>query len=240
MNQTPLQPMNLNEIKKIESVLKYSFNNKKLLTTALTHRSCLNSPKHQESYERLEFLGDAILEKMISVFLYHKYPDKMEGFLTAARSSLVRTESLSKISSQYKINEFIIMSKGEEQGGGRQNPSILEDVIESLIGALYLDGGPEASQKFFDLFILPDADINMSEKQLKDAKSSFQEQVQALGYSSPVYETIKSDGPDHEKTFLVQVSVDNRPIATGEGKSKQQAEQTAAKNAIQSLDKLKK
>ena len=231
--------LNPTETLKLEQLLNYSFNNKSLLATALTHRSCLNSPKPRESYERLEFLGDAILEKMISVFLYHKYPDKMEGFLTAARSSLVRTESLSKISKIHHIDKFILMSKGEEATGGRQNPSILEDVIESLIGALYLDGGPEAAQKFFDQFILPHADQEVDEVQLKDAKSLYQEKVQALGFSSPIYETIKADGPDHSKTFVVQVIVNNNPIANGEGRNKQQAEQSAAKEALKLLDKLK-
>lgn len=223
----------------LEKILDYSFNNKNLLVTALTHRSCLNSPKPKESYERLEFLGDAILEKMISIFLYHKYPDKMEGFLTAARSSLVRTESLSKIAKKIGIDNFILMSKGEESTGGRQNPSILEDVIESLIGALYLDGGPEASQKFFDRFILPNADQDVTESELKDAKSLYQEKVQALGFTSPVYETTSAEGPDHNKVFSVQVIVNNRPIASGTGRNKQIAEQNAAKEALKVISELK-
>lgn len=222
----------------LESILSYQFNNPNLLNTALTHRSCLNNPKSKESYERLEFLGDAILEKMITVFLYHKYPDKNEGFLTAARSSLVRTESLSQISKKFGIDQFILMSKGEESTGGRQNPSILEDVIESIIGALYLDGGPEASQKFFDKFILPNADQEVSELQLKDPKSLYQERVQALGHTSPVYETIKAEGPDHNKVFSVQVIVDNKPIAIGSGKNKQQAEQSAARQALKLISNL--
>lgn len=224
---------------KLETVLDYTFNNKELLITALTHRSCLNSPKPKESYERLEFLGDAILEKMISVFLYLKYPDKMEGFLTAARSSLVRTESLSKIAKKINVDQFILMSKGEESTGGRQNPSILEDVIESLIGALYLDGGPEAAQKFFDRFILPNADQEVTENQLKDAKSLYQEKVQALGFASPVYETTSAEGPDHNKVFSVQVLVNGRPIASGTGRNKQVAEQNAAQEALKVISELK-
>ncbi len=238
--KTPNPIMRPADIQKIESLLKYNFNNKQLLVTALTHRSCLNSPKPKESYERLEFLGDAILEKMISVFLYHKYPNKMEGFLTAARSSLVRTESLSSISKTYGFDKFILMSKGEEATGGRQNSSILEDTIESLIGALYLDGGPEAAQRFFDKFILPNADIEISESQLKDPKSLYQEKIQAMGINSPVYQTVKAEGPDHSKTFQVQVLVDNNPIAIGEGKNKQQAEQNAAKKALSLIDQLNK
>ncbi len=224
-----MKPNNLSEF---EKALQYHFRDQKLLQTALTHRSCLNNPNTIESYERLEFLGDAILEKMISVFLYLKYPDKMEGFLTAARSATVRTESLSKICHHNGFDRFIQMSKGEEATGGRKNPSILEDIIESLIGALYLDGGPEASQAFFDRFVLPFADKNVSEKQLKDPKSLLQEQVQAQGKPSPVYQTISEAGPDHNKTFEVTVLVDNKPIANGQGKNKQIAEQKAAEAAL--------
>src|SRR3989344_2551401 len=143
---------NLNSL---QDYLGYQFNNITLLQTALTHRSCLNTPRITESYERLEFLGDAILEMLISVYLFNKYPDKMEGYLTAARSAIVRTESLSKVSEQNHINDYIRMSKGEEATGGRKNSSILEDVIESLIGALFLDGGLEAAKAFFEKFILP-------------------------------------------------------------------------------------
>lgn len=224
-----MKPSNLSTI---QETLKYHFKDQSLLVTALTHRSCLNNPNTTESYERLEFLGDAILEKMISIFLYQKYPNKMEGFLTAARSSIVRTESLSSISLKYGFYQYIQMSKGEESTGGRSNPSILEDVIESLIGAIYLDGGSSAAQDFFNNFILPSADINISENQLKDAKSLLQEKIQAKGQSSPVYQTIKENGPDHSKIFEVSVLIDNKPIANGIGKNKQEAEQKAAEKAL--------
>lgn len=221
--------MNLEELQKI---LGYRFKNKKILQTALTHRSCLNEPGITQSYERLEFLGDAILEMMISVYLYGLYPDKMEGFLTAARSAAVRTESLSKISLDYGINKYISMSKGEESTGGRNNPSILEDVIESLIGALYTDGGYEAASQFFTKIIIPKAQKIIDGNELKDAKSTLQEIVQSKGYTSPAYKTVKERGPDHEKTFDVSVVVNNQEIAQGSGKSKQEAEQNAAKKAI--------
>jgi len=224
-----MKPSNLNTL---QELLKYKFQNQELLTTALTHRSCLNNPNTTASYERLEFLGDAILEKMISVFLYLKYPDKMEGYLTAARSATVRTESLSAISQKYGFYNYIKMSKGEEATGGRSNPSILEDVIESLIGALYLDGGSEAAQQFFDQFILPNANQTISEKQLKDPKSLFQEKIQSKGLTSPVYKTVSESGPDHSKIFEVEVLVNNKPIAKGSGKNKQEAEQMAAEKAL--------
>jgi ribonuclease-3 len=220
-------------LKPLQDLLDYTFKDEKLLNTALTHRSCLNEPGVTESYERLEFLGDAVLEMIISVYLFNKYPDKMEGYLTAARSATVRTESLSKISKDNGIDTFINMSKGEESTGGRNNPSILEDVIESLIGALYCDGGFEAANHFFTKFILPNAEVIITEDKLKDAKSTLQEKVQSKGFTSPVYKTVKETGPDHDKTFEVVVVVNGREVTTGQGKSKQEAEQNAAKMAIE-------
>ncbi len=227
--------MKPNNLLSLQEKLNYHFKNQDLLVTALTHRSCLNNPNTSQSYERLEFLGDAILEKMISVFLYNKYPDKMEGFLTAARSATVRTESLSNISKKYGFHQYIRMSKGEESTGGRSNPSILEDVIESLIGALYLDGGPEASQSFFEQFVLPNASEVVSENQLKDPKSLLQEKVQAEGKPSPVYKTVSEVGPDHNKVFEISVFINDSPIAIGTGKNKQEAEQKAAEKALSLL-----
>jgi ribonuclease-3 len=142
----------------------------------------LNSPNTKESYERLEFLGDAILEMLISTFLYHRHPDKMEGFLTAARSSIVRTESLSEICKSNGINKYILMSKGEELSGGRENLSILEDIIESLMGAIYLDGGILAAQAFFDKFISPKANVDISEDKLKDPKHFCKNQSKPKGF----------------------------------------------------------
>lgn len=156
----------------------------------------------------------------------------MEGFLTAARSATVRTESLSAISKKYGFDVYIKMSKGEESTGGRNNPSILEDVIESLIGAIFLDGGSDATQGFFDNFILPNANQTINEDKLKDSKSLFQEKVQAKGQSSPVYKTVSESGPDHNKVFEVSVLVEDKPIASGQGKNKQEAEQKAAEKAL--------
>lgn len=218
-------------LKQLQNLLGYTFKNEGLLSTALTHRSCLNEPGVTESYERLEFLGDAVLEMMVSVYLFNKYQDKMEGYLTAARSATVRTESLSKISKDHGIDTFIAMSKGEELTGGRNNPAILEDVIESLIGALYCDGGLDTTNHFFTKFILPNAENVINKDQLKDAKSILQERVQSKGFISPVYKTIKESGPDHAKTFEVVVVVSDKEITTGLGKSKQEAEQNAAKKA---------
>ncbi|KKS94553.1 MAG: Ribonuclease 3 [Candidatus Collierbacteria bacterium GW2011_GWB1_44_6] len=232
-------PMNRPNLKLLQEIIDYEFRDPNLLETALTHRSCLNQPGIIESYERLEFLGDAILEMLISVYLFNKYPDKMEGYLTAARSAIVRTESLSKVSEQNHINDYIRMSKGEEATGGRKNSSILEDVIESLIGALFLDGGLEAAKAFFERLILPNAKDIIALNQLKDSKSLLQEKVQSQGLQSPVYQTINEVGLDHNKTFEVAVFIDGKQLATGKGKNKQEAEQKAATAALITIDKLK-
>lgn len=221
------------DLKTLQKLLDYSFKNEKLLNTALTHRSCLNERGVTESYERLEFLGDAVLEMITSVYLFNKYPNKMEGYLTAARSATVRTESLSKISKDHGFDAFINMSKGEEFTGGRNNPSILEDVIESLIGALYCDGGLDAANHFFTKFILPNVENIINEDQLKDAKSILQEKIQSKGFTSPQYQTVNESGPDHNKIFEVAVIINDSQLTTGSGKSKQEAEQNAAKKAIE-------
>jgi len=224
--------MNSPDLKPLQVTLGYHFQDQDLLETALTHRSCLNQPGLKSTYERLEFLGDAILEMLISTYLYRQYPDKMEGYLTAARSAIVRTESLSKISKQNHFNDYIRMSKGEEATGGRKNPSILEDVIESLIGALYQDGGLEIAKGFFEKFILPNAVGIIALNQLKDSKSLLQEKLQSQGLGSPVYQTVSEVGLDHNKTFEVAVIIGGQPLATGLGKSKQEAEQKAATAAL--------
>lgn len=227
--------MNNQNLKELQQVLKYNYQDETLLSTALTHRSCLNTPGITESYERLEFLGDAILEMLITNYLFRKYPDKAEGYLTAARSAIVRTESLSEISVKYGFYKYIRMSKGEESTGGRKNPSTLEDVIESLIGSLYIDGGLEVARSFFETFILPDAREIIIEDRLKDPKSLLQEKIQAQGGVSPLYETISETGPDHEKTFEIAAIIEGNHIATGSGKNKQEAEQKAAQKALDTL-----
>lgn len=220
-------------LKPLQDLLGYTFKNEELLNTALTHRSCLNEPGITESYERLEFLGDAVLEMIISVYLFNKYPQKMEGYLTAARSATVRTESLSKIAKDHGLDIYIRMSRGEEATGGRNNPSILEDIIESLIGALFCDGGLDVAGSFFTRFILPNAELIINEDKLKDAKSILQEKAQSRGFLSPVYKTTKESGPDHHKTFEVTVTVNDQEITSGSGKSKQEAEQNAAQKAVE-------
>ncbi len=225
--------MNPEDLKLAQERIQYSFKNQFTLETALTHRSCLNEPGTKESYERLEFLGDAVLEMMISSYLFLQYPDKMEGYLTSARSAIVRTESLSEIAKTLNLGPLIRLSKGEEAGGGRNNPSILEDIIESLIGAIYIDGGLQAATSFFTSFVIPKASIILSEDRLRDAKSRLQETIQSQNKPSPVYKVVREIGPDHDKTFESAVFINNKQISSGIGKSKQEAEQKAAQTALE-------
>jgi len=211
------------------------FINKELLETALTHKSCLNEhPKLKESNERLEFLGDAVLEFVITETLYKSFPDKQEGYLTALRSNLVNTKNLAEVAKKLNIGSLIHLSKGEEDGGGRENPSLLADTVEAIIGALYLDQGIEKVEEFIKENLvagIPDKVL----KPLKDPKSRFQEYIQAKGYPAPKYKVLKETGPDHNRDFVIQVKVEDRVMGEGSGKSKGQAEQEAAKKALSFL-----
>ncbi len=224
--------MDQNNLTKLQETIGYSFRNHGILATALTHRSSLNEQGVKESNERLEFLGDAVLELIITDFLYQQRPDEPEGFLTAARSAIVRTESLSQVAQKIKLGEYLKMSKGEAMGGGRENPSILENSLEALIGAIFKDGGLPHAEFFVRRYIFPQALEILSKKELKDAKSLYQEKIQSEGTFSPSYKVIREDGPDHNKTFEVAVSVNQVETGRGTGKSKQEAEQKAAQKAL--------
>ena len=208
------------------------FKNPKLLDTALTHKSWVNEhQKQRESNERLEFLGDAVLEFIVSKELFIKLPSKEEGYLTALRANLVNTINLAKVANKLKIGEKLYLSKGEEEGGGRNNISILADSVEALIGALFIDTGINSAEKFIKEHILADLDQKIKEP-LKDAKSRLQEIIQAKGLMAPKYEVIREEGPDHNKKFTVQVIINGKPFAQGIGKNKNSATQDAAKNAL--------
>lgn len=224
--------MNQPNLESLQKEIGYHYKDQELLLTALTHRSCLNEADIAESYERLEFLGDAILEMLISDYLFKNFPDKQEGFLTAARSATVRTEALSSLAKTLDLGSVIRMSKGEESTGGRNNPSTLEDVVEALIGSLYIDGGLPAAKSFFDRYIIPMADTVVSEDRLKDAKSALQEAAQSKGMRTPTYKVVREIGPDHDKTFESAAIINGSQVATGIGKSKQDAEQKAAQKAL--------
>ena len=208
--------------------LRDIFKNKELLDQALTHRSWVNEHKGQrESNERMEFLGDAILEFVVSKEIYNIFPEKEEGYLTALRANLVNTIALANTANKLNLSPYLFLSKGEEEGGGRKNSSLLADTVEAIIGAIFLDGGIGKAEEFIKLNILIDAK-EKSMKPLKDYKSRLQEFVQSKGLPAPKYQVVEESGPDHDKRFIVEVIVSGKSWGKGEGKSKSTAEQEAA------------
>ncbi len=211
------------------------FKNKKLLIQAFCHRSYLNENKKVSvgHNERLEFLGDAVLELTVTEYLYKKYPNKPEGELTNWRASLVNTKILSETSKELGLNNFILLSKGEirEKGGLRQ--SILANTFESLIGAMYLDFGYDKCYSFVEKNLIKKLDQIIKLGLNKDSKSYFQEKAQSEESTTPVYEVLKEWGPDHKKIFKIGVFLKKELIAEGEGYSKQEAEENAAQKALE-------
>ena len=215
--------------------LKKIFKDDNLLDQALTHKSWVNEHTNDKvTNERLEFLGDAILEYVVSKELYNRFPDKEEGYLTALRANLVNTVNLSVISQKLGVGEVLKLSKGEEETGGRTNPSLLADTFEAILGALYIDQGLKIAEKFVSKNVLVDIEEKIK-MPLKDAKSRLQEYVQAKGKPAPKYNVVKESGPDHSKEFVVEVVINAKPVSSGKGKSKGEAEQDAAKKALTAL-----
>ncbi len=213
--------------------LGITFKNPALLEEALTHRSYLNEHKTAGAHnERLEFLGDAVLELSATRFLFDKFPEKPEGDLTAYRAALVNTYSIAAVAGALGLNDMLRLSKGEKRDTGRARDVILANAFEALIGALYLDQGYEAADAFLHTHLYPKLDAIIAEKSYQDAKSRFQEAAQDKRGTTPSYKTIREDGPDHDREFTVGVYVGEAEIARGIGKSKQDAEQAAAKAAL--------
>lgn len=222
---------------KIEEILGVKFKNPQLLTQALTHRSYLNEePGTNESNERLEFLGDSVLSILVSTELFKRFPSFPEGKLTNLRSMLVRAQTLSKIAGLLGLGEFLLMSRGEQSCGGRQNGSILADTFEAVLGAIYLDHGLETAKTFLVKNLFPLIEELASDKTFYDFKSRLQEIIQEKDKVAPTYKVLKEAGPDHNKTFTVAVFTDQKEIGVGTGKSKQEAQQEAARIALESLE----
>jgi ribonuclease-3 len=219
--------------KEYASSIGLSFKNPLLLEEALTHRSYLNEHKSALSHnERLEFLGDAVLELAVTKFLFDKFPLKPEGDLTAYRAALVNTFSIAEIAQTLGLNDVLRLSKGEKRDTGRARQIILADAFEALLGALYLDQGYDAAEAFVAKHLYPKIDDVLANKSYQDAKSRFQEHAQDEEGVTPRYKTVSEDGPDHDKRFIVGVYVHEKEVARGEGKSKQEAEQAAAKAGL--------
>ena len=186
-----------------------------------------------EHNERLEFLGDAVLELIVTEYLYRKYPDCAEGDLTAYRSALVNAITLAKVAESLGMNDYLLLSRGETKDTGRARQVILANTIEAFIGALYLDQGYEAAKHFVSQNLFALTDEIVQKRTWLDAKSHFQEKSQEISGITPTYETVKEAGPDHDKNFTVSVSIGKERVALGEGKSKQEAEQQAAKMGLE-------
>lgn len=211
-----------------------NFKDRGNLHTALIHRSFLNeNSKEKNSNERLEFLGDAILEFITSAALYKMLPNLTEGELTAIRSRLVNTESLAQEARKLSLGEYLYMSRGEEKSGGRNNTTLLANTFEAVIGAIFIDQGISACQNLIEKLIL--SKVHDARKHLKDSKSLLQELIQAKGQRAPVYKVTKEVGPDHARIFTVGVFIEGEQLASGVGKNKQEAEQEAAKEALGKL-----
>lgn len=223
--------MNLSDLEEI-------FKNKKLFRKALVHRSFLNeSREFKESNERLEFLGDSVLQLLTSQYLYERFPAYTEGQMTNLRSMIVRTGSLAQMAKNLSIGPHLQMSRGEKDSGGQANDSLLADAMEAIIGALFLDSGLEAVRTFLNETLFPGIDQILKENKVYDYKSLAQELTQRELKKSPHYEVLNSSGPDHDRTFTVGFFLGLKKISEGVGKSKQFAEQEAAKSALEKLTK---
>ncbi|MBU0750350.1 ribonuclease III [Patescibacteria group bacterium] len=210
-----------------------TFKNLDLLAEALTHRSYINENKGAKAHnERLEFLGDAVLELAVTHFLFNKYPTKPEGELTAFRASLVNTYSLADSAELIGLNDMLLLSKGESKDTGRARQIILANAFEALLGAIYLDQGYEAAEAFIAKNLYSKIEDVIAKRAWQDAKSRFQEVAQEKRSITPTYKIVREEGPDHNKQFTVGVHLGNEKIAEGMGASKQEAEQSAAQAAL--------
>lgn len=225
------------DIQKAENVLGVEFKDKDLLLRAFTHRSFLNEHKnrHLKHNERLEFLGDAVLELVITDFLFNEFKNKTEGELTLYRAALVNTDTLAEVAKELGLGDFLLLSKGEAKDKGRARHSILADTVEAVIGAMYLDQGYNMPHRFIIDIIAPRLGGILARQSWIDAKSLFQEKAQEHFGITPQYKTISEDGPDHDKQFEVGVFIDEKCLGKGEGKSKQEAAQEAAEAALSDL-----
>ncbi len=224
----------------VKNTLKLNTTDLETFKEALTHRSYINEVKDSslKHNERLEFLGDAVLELAVTKYLFKNYPDQNEGTLTSFRAALVKTESLALEAKKLDLGEYILMSKGEEATGGRQRPYILANTMESIIGAIYLTLGFEEAEKFILEKICYKIETIVAERSDLDAKSRLQELAQDRVKITPVYKLISASGPDHNKIFQMGIYIGENLFGAGEGKSKQEAEQVAALEAIKNWEDL--
>ena len=224
----------------VEKTFGVMFDDESVLVEAFTHSSYAND--HREQYiknlERLEFLGDAVLELTVSDYLYHKYPKQPEGQLTRKRASIVRAESLAKLAKEYHLHEFVRLGKGEEQMNGRNRPSLLCDVFEAFIGSIFVDQGMDTVLDVLKQILFPKIDSGAFSHGM-DHKTALQELLQQNGVVTIQYKVVDKRGPDHQREFVVEVFVEGDSYGRGVGRSKKAAEQDAAKHALESLEEAK-
>lgn len=221
--------------KTFEETVGVSFNDLELLRQAFTHRSYLNEHRGELAghNERLEFLGDAVLELVSTHFLYTKFPDKHEGDLTAYRAALVNATTCAEVATELGMNDYLLLSRGEAKDTGRARGVLLANAFEALIGAIYMDQGYDAARDFIHAHLLPKIDQIIKTRSWQDAKSTLQEKSQESHGVTPSYAVLEETGPDHDKQFIVGVYIADKMMAKGTGKSKQEAEQSAARAAIE-------
>ena len=222
-------------IKDLENAIGYRFKDITLLQNALTHSSYANEYWHdsQRSNERLEFLGDSVLGMVVAEYLYTTFPERPEGELTRMRADMVCERALAKVANRLELGNHLLLGNGEEQGGGRTRASILADAVESVIAACFIDGGMTAAQKLIRDFIL--CDVPVSKLSNMDYKTIFQEKVQQKKDQTIVYRLVGESGPDHDKSFQVEVLLNGQVVGSGVGSSKKRAEQDAARSALEQL-----
>lgn len=227
------------ELSNLEKEIEYTFKDKSLLQQALTHSSFSNEQRIRKwkNYERIEFLGDAVLELVSSDFFYHTYPEETEGNLTKMRASAVCEQALAITARQLQLGSYMVFGKGEEANGGRERESIIADAVEAIIGAIYLDSGIEDAKAFIHKFVLNDLD---NKRLFFDAKSILQERIQETKAGDLVYELVKEEGPEHDKMFVMEAKLNCEVIGSGKGKSKKAAQQNAAYDALLRQDGSKK
>ncbi len=227
-----MNPEHAKRVEKLEKAIGYSFRDKELPLRAITHSSYANERKINptECNERLEFLGDAVLELISSDDIFRKYKQMPEGRMSRLRASLVCEPALAESAKRIGLGELILLGKGEAAGGGALKPSVTSDAFEAIIGALYLDGGLEAAKRFTDEFVLYDTDSFLNEN---DPKSALQELLQKRGSVKIEYRIVSESGPDHERVFISEVSADGEVLGRGEGHKKKDAEKAAAMAALE-------
>ncbi len=227
--------IDINDLNEFEKIINYKFNNIEILEKSLTHSSYSNEDKsyNKVNNERLEFLGDAVLSITVSRYIFDKFPDYPEGDLTKLRSQVVCEDTLSVVAGELNIGKYLLLGKGEEASGGRERKSILADAVEAIIAAIYIDGGYRKAQSFVLDNLTKYIHHAVKGKIITDFKSYLQEYYQSKGHACKIrYVVTNEEGPDHEKTFHVNVIINKVVAGTGSGKSKKIAEQEAAKNAL--------